>query len=301
MAPSRATHRRFRCSRIKQCALCEIHQRDDQRVSDGGDDQERCHELPDRGCSRRQISSTSVVGEFGALLDEAEARFGLGAHQRVDRVLGAASIASDHVDPEQRALPRVHGGFLELRGHHLAQALEAADLDLAAAGELGLQEFVLVRIVARIEHLAALADAVERRHRQIEMAAAHQLRHLLVEEGDQQRGDVGAVDVGVGHDDHAVVAQILVAVFRARAAAERLDQVGDLLVGGELVVAGAGDVEDLAAQRQHRLAGAVARLLGRAAGRIAFDDEDFGAGGGILRAVGELAGQPQLAHRALAR
>ena len=66
-------------------------------------------------------------------------------------------------------------------------------------------------------------------------------------------------------------------------------------------MAGAGDVEDLAAQRQHRLVGAVARLLGRAAGRIAFDDEEFGAGGGVLRAVGELAGQPQLAHRGLAR
>ena len=41
--------------------------------------------------------------------------------------------------------------------------------------------------------------------------------------------------------------------------------------------AGGGDVEDLAAQRQHRLAGAVARLLGRAAGRIALDDEELGA------------------------
>ena len=110
-----------------------------------------------------------------------------------------------------------------------------------------------------------------------------------------------AVDIGVGHDDHAVVAQILVAVFRARAAAERLDQVGDLLVGGELVVAGAGDVEDLAAQRQHGLAGAVARLLGRAAGGVALDDEELGAGGGVLRAVGELAGQAQLADRGLAR
>jgi hypothetical protein len=59
----------------------------------------------------------------------------------------------------------------------------------------------------------------------IEVAAADQLRHFLVEEGDQQRGDVRAVDVGVGHDDDAVVAQIVVAVFRARAAAERLDQV----------------------------------------------------------------------------
>ena len=77
---------------------------------------------------------------------------------------------------------------------------------------------------------------VERRHRQEQMAVADQLGHLLEEEGDQQRGDVGAVDVGVGHDDDAVVAQILVAVLAARAAAQRLDQVGDLLVAGQLVV-----------------------------------------------------------------
>ncbi len=36
-------------------------------------------------------------------------------------------------------------------------------------------------------------------------------------------------------------------------------------------------VEDLAAQRHHRLEVAVARLLGRAAGGIAFDQEQLGA------------------------
>ena len=111
---------------------------------------------------------------------------------------------------------------------------------------------------------------------------------------------MGAVDIGVGHDDDAVVAQILVAVFRAGAAAQRLDQVGDLLVGRQLVAAGAGDVEDLAAQRQHGLHGAVARLLGRAAGRIALDDEDFRARCRVLRAVGQLAGKAKLAHGGLA-
>ena len=48
------------------------------------------------------------------------------------------------------------------------------------------------------------------------MAALDQLRHLLVEEGDEQRGDVGAVDVGVGHDDDALVAEVVVAIARRR-------------------------------------------------------------------------------------
>ncbi len=98
-----------------------------------------------------------------------------------------------------------------------------------------------------------------------------------------------------------LVAQILVAIMRAGAAAERLHQVGELLVLRQLVLAGGGDVEDLAAQRQDRLRGAVARLLGRAAGGIALDDENLGALGGAVGAVGELAGQAQLAHRGLAR
>ena len=40
------------------------------------------------------------------------------------------------------------------------------------------------------------------------------------------------------------------------------------------------DVEDLAAQRQHRLRVAVAALLGRAAGGVALDDEDLGSATG---------------------
>src|SRR3546814_1607078 len=74
----------------------------------------------------------------------------------------------------------------------------------------------------------------------------------------------------------------------------------DLLVAGELVGRGAGDVQGLAAQRQHGLGLAVARLLGRAARRIALDEEDLGTGGGAARAVGELARQAQLAGRRLA-
>ena len=60
------------------------------------------------------------------------------------------------------------------------------------------------------------------------------------------------------------------------------------------------DIEDLAAQGQHRLEGAVARLLGAAAGRIALDQEQLGFGGIALLAVGELAGKRGHVERALA-
>ncbi len=157
-----------------------------------------------------------------------------------------------------------------------------------------------MRVVAGIKGFCTLGQPVERRYGKEQMAAPDQVRHFLVEEGDQQRRNVGAVDIGVGHDDDALVAQILVAIFRTRCAAEGLDQVGDLLVGRELFAGGAADVQDLAAQRKNSLVGAVPGLLGRTAGRIAFDDEEFGTGSRILRAVGQLARQPQLADRGLA-
>ena len=109
-----------------------------------------------------------------------------------------------------------------------------------------------------------------------------------------------AVDVGVGHDDDLVVAQVVRAILRARTDAERLDEIGELLVLRQLVARRRGDVEDLAAQRQHRLGRAVARLLGRTAGRVALDDKEFRALRRGVRAVGELARQPQLARRRLA-
>src|SRR4051812_35293987 len=101
---------------------------------------------------------------------------------------------------------------------------------------------------------------------------------------------MGAVDVGIGHDDDTGVAQILLAVMRERAAADRLHQVGKLGIGGELVLGGGRDVEDFSAQGKDRLGLAVARLLGAAAGRVALDDEQFGA---FLRAVGAVGELPR--------
>ena len=77
---------------------------------------------------------------------------------------------------------------------------------------------------------------------------------------------MGAVDIGVGHQDDLVVTQVVVAIAVAGAAAERLDQVGQLRVGYELVLGRGGDVEDLAAQREDRLGPAVARVLGGTTG-----------------------------------
>ena len=143
---------------------------------------------------------------------------------------------------------------------------------------------------------------VERRLRDVEMAAVDEIAHLPVEERQQQGADMGAVDVGVGHDDDLVVAQLVGGEFvGADAGAERGDQGADLLGRQHLVHARPFDVQDLAAQRQHRLEFAVAALLGAAAGAVALDDEQLGFGRIALLAVGEFSRQRGNAQRAFAR
>src|SRR6185437_10488196 len=144
-------------------------------------------------------------------------------------------------------------------------------------------------------------EPVERRLRDIEVAAVDQRLHLPEEEGQEQRADMAAVDIGVGHDDDAVVARLVgLEILAADPGAERLDEGADLRRAEHLVEAGALDVEDLALERQDRLKAAVAALLGRAAGAVALDDENLTLGRVALLAVGELAGEVGDVERALA-
>jgi uncharacterized membrane protein len=93
------------------------------------------------------------------------------------------------------------------------------------------QEGVELVAVLQVALVLAVLDLVQRRLRDVDVAALHQHRHLPVEEGQQQRADVRAVHVGVGHDDDAVVAQLVdveVVAVPADAGAQRGDQRDDL-------------------------------------------------------------------------
>ena len=127
-------------------------------------------------------------------------------------------------------------------------------------------------------------------------------RHLAVEESQQQRGDMRAVDIGVGHDDDALIAQVVAADIlrpcRSPAPAPGRRVPGSAAAFRPPALA---TFRILPRKRQDRLGRAVARLLGAAAGAVAFDQENLGARGRIARAIGQLAGQAQLARRGLAR
>ena len=98
-----------------------------------------------------------------------------------------------------------------------------------------------------------------------------------------------AVLIRVGHDEHAVVAQIVQVERVAHAAAQRGDERLHLVVRQNFVQARLLDVKDFAPQRQNRLEAAVAALLGAAARRIALDDINLGFSWVSLGTVGQFA------------
>src|SRR4029078_3817243 len=123
--------------------------------------------------------------------------------------------------------------------------------------------------------IAAL-QSVERRLSNVQKTLFDQRPHLPEKESKKQGADMGGSHVRVGHDDDAVIARLLgLEILAADAGAERLDQGADPGGSRLLVDAGALDIEDLPLQRLDHLEDTVAALLGRAAGAVALDDEEF--------------------------
>ena len=98
----------------------------------------------------------------------------------------------------------------------LAAGLEHGVLQ-AGVEQLGLHLLFGLHVVGFL----LVADAEQRRLGDVDVPAADQVVHLPIEEGQQQRADVGAVDVGVGHDDDLAVAALGEVDFLADAASRR--------------------------------------------------------------------------------
>ena len=173
------------------------------------------------------------------------------------------------------------------------------------------QDFVQLDVVIDVFLALFSFDLIERRLRDVNLARAHQFGHLPEEKGQQQRANVRAVHVGIGHDDDAAVAQfrdieaafvLAIAVFFrfANAGADGRDHRLDFSVFENLIHARFLDVDQLAANRQNRLIAPVASLLGGAAGGIALDNVKLGEFRIALRTIGQFAGQSAAGQRAFA-
>jgi len=65
------------------------------------------------------------------------------------------------------------------------------------------QEVLQRGLILEVALLLVALHLVERRQRNVEVAALDELPILAIEECEEQRPDVRPVDVGVGHDDDA--------------------------------------------------------------------------------------------------
>ena len=146
-------------------------------------------------------------------------------------------------------------------------------------------------------HLVLLAaagddlDPVQRRHRGVNASGREHRPHVAVEEGEQQRPDVRAVDVGVGHDDDLAVAHGVGVERAPRPGAQHLDERGALAVLEHVADRRLLDIEDLSADRQQRLELDRPGQLGGAQRAVTLDDEQLGALDVVAAAVGELGRQ----------
>src|SRR3546814_11121639 len=110
---------------------------------------------------------------------------------------------------------------------------------------------------------------------------------MLEEQRAQQRRDMQTGGVGISeHTDFAVTQTADIGA--ARIDADCNGNVVDFLRTQRLVGVDFPAVEDLAAQRHDRLVFAIARLLGAATGRIAFDEEQLSEPRIAGHAIGEL-------------
>src|SRR5439155_15268386 len=157
---------------------------------------------------------------------------------------------------------------------------------LSDAGEEKLRHLLLV-LQERL--LLALGDLEQGRLRDVNEALVDQSGHVPEEKGQKQRAYVTSVNISVRHNNDAVIAGLRAIEVLGDARSERRDERSDLGGSEHPVEPRLLDVQDLAAQRQDRLEAPVPSLLGAAAGRVSFDDEDLREGGVLLLAVGELA------------
>ena len=93
----------------------------------------------------------------------------------------------------------------------------------------------------------AALDLEQRRLSDEQMPGVDNCAHLSKEEGEQQRSNMGTVDIGVGHDDDFVIARFVrVEFFAPDAAANRGDQGADFGRGQHAVKACSFHVQNLA-------------------------------------------------------
>src|SRR6476661_7933333 len=186
----------------------------------------------------RKRSDVEELHVAGVLLDERPARLDVLTHEDGEDLVGLGGVVER--DLQQRAGALVHRRLAELLVVHLAEALVALDrvvLRQAPALALTEQPQAVPLAVAVGELVVGVAppQPEERRLREVDVAGLDERPHEPEEQRQQERADVHAVDVGIGHQHDLVVARLVDVEVLADAGAEGGDERLDLVVGEDLV------------------------------------------------------------------
>ena len=123
------------------------------------------------------------------------------------------------------------------------------------------------------------------------MSLPDQFRHETIHEGQHQRINMRAVDIGIGHDNDFVVAELADIKVIMHAAAESRDHRADFFIGVNSFFSCLFDIENLAAQRKNRLRCTASRGFRGASRGISLDQKDFTFLRILVRTVCQLSGQ----------
>ena len=233
--------------------------------------------------SARQIALAlePLAPVAGALLRE----------QHVQQLIGVVLGIDGQL--HQAARLRRHGGLAQLRRAHLAESLEARHHGLDARVLCGdaLQRLLALRLIERVDHLLAGVDAKQRRHAHVHVpgrapadgsgagtarTAASRCAGRRCRRPRGCRSCDSAGPTGRSPTGSTPMATLMLCTSCDCSTSRESDFPG---------------IQDLAAQRHDGLGHAIARLLGRAAGRVALDQEQLAARRILVDAVGELARQ----------
>ena len=188
-----------------------------------------------------------ILNELGVLFNKRSSGLNLIAHQRSKCQIHGSHIFSIHGNPSQDTLLGIHGGIPELIGIHLAQTLITLDLVAVVSADL-IQDGIELVVTVCIPGLLALVDLVKGRLCQIYIALLDQFRHKPVNECKEQGADMGAVHIGIRHQDDLMVTKLADIKIVQNTGTKCRDHCLDLGIAVDSVLSCLLHIQDLAAK-----------------------------------------------------
>src|SRR2546422_5230846 len=168
---------------------------------------------------------------------------------------------------------RIEGRLPKFVRVHLAQAFVTLNREPLLSDSL--QEFLLFALRIRVVYLLALANLVQRRLPNVDIARVNHWPHVPKEECEKQSSYVLSIYVAIRECSHLVIPNFREIEFLADASSNCRDQRADLLVLQHLVEPCLLNIQDFSSEREDCLEFAPTTRLATPARARSFYDEDF--------------------------